>query len=125
MSSPVVAMLWENWRLIRAEAAWRLSLSIVGGLAAFVVVAAARPNQAARDFGASVALFVVISLNFMVWVAIAKLKAGFLLAALVLRLTLEYPFPLLTVAAPIAVAHLAYNDADWSTRSKAVQWLAS
>ena len=76
MRSPVVAMLWENWRLIRAEAAWRLSLSIVGGLAAFVVVAAAAPNQATRDFSASVALFVLISLNFMVWVAIAKLKGG-------------------------------------------------
>lgn len=165
MRSPVVAMLWENWRLIRAEAAWRLSLSIVGGLAAFVVVGAAAPNQAARDFGASVALFVVISLNFMVWVAIAKLKGGrlmdgyrpgfplyllytrpirttvlvgvpmmsqaalgaavYLVSALVLRLTLDYPFPLLSVAAPIAAAHLAYNAADWPTRSKAVQWLAS
>ncbi|HET9196047.1 MAG TPA: hypothetical protein VFO21_24380 [Vicinamibacterales bacterium] len=165
MRSPVVAMLWENWRLIRAEAAWRLSLSIVGGLAAFVVVAAAAPNQATRDFSASVALFVLISLNFMVWVAIAKLKGGrlmdgyrpgfplyllytrplrttvlvavpmvsqaalgaavYLVSALVLRLTLDYPFPLLSVAAPIAAAHLAYNAADWATRSKAVQWLAS
>ena len=165
MSSPVVAMLWENWRLIRAEAAWRLSLSVVLGLGVFVVVAAARPNQAARDFGASLALFVLIGLNFMVWVAIAKLKGGrlmdgyrpgfphyllytrpirtavlvgvpmvsqaalgaavYLVSALVLRLTLGYPFPLLSVAAPIAAGHLAYNAADWSTRSKAVQWLAS
>ena len=165
MSSPLVAMLWETWRLIRAEAAWRLSLSVGGGLVVFALVAAARPTQAARDFGASAALFVLISLNFMVWVAIAKLKGGrlmdayrpgfphsllytrpirtsvlvavpmmsqaalgaavYLVSAVVLRLTLDYPFPLLSVAAPIAVAHLAYNAADWSTRSKAVQWLAS
>ncbi len=165
MSSPVVAMLWENWRLIRGEAAGRLSLSVVLGLGVFVVVAAAAPNQAGRDFGASGALFVLISLNFMVWVAIAKLKGGrlmdgyrpgfplyllytrpirttvlvgvpmvfqatlgaavYLVSALVLRLTLDYPFPLLSVAAPIAAAHLAYNAADWATRSKAVQWLAS
>ena len=32
MRSPVVAMLWENWRLTRVEAAWRLALGIVGGL---------------------------------------------------------------------------------------------
>ena len=30
MRSPVVAMLWENWRLTRVEAAWRLVLGIVG-----------------------------------------------------------------------------------------------
>jgi hypothetical protein len=153
MHSPVVAMLWENWRLIRAEAAWRLSLSIVGGLVAFVLV------------GATPTLLVLISLNFTVWVAIAKLKGGrlldgyrpgfplyllytcpirttvlvgvpmvsqaalgaavYLASALVLRLTLDYPFPLLSVAAPIAAAHLTYNAADWSTRSKTVQWLAS
>ena len=45
MRSPVVAMLWENWRLTRVEAAWKLALGIVGGLAALVVFAAVAPND--------------------------------------------------------------------------------
>ena len=32
MRSPIAAMLWENWRLTRVEAAQRLGLGIVAGL---------------------------------------------------------------------------------------------
>ena len=31
MRSPIVAMLWEIWRVTRVEAAWKLALGIVGG----------------------------------------------------------------------------------------------
>ena len=37
MRSPIVAMLWENWRLTRVEAAWRMSLGIVGGAVALIL----------------------------------------------------------------------------------------
>ncbi len=44
MRSPIVAMLWENWRLTRVEVAWRLALGIVGGAAVLAVFAAVAPN---------------------------------------------------------------------------------
>ena len=42
MRSPIVAMLWEIWRLTRVEAAWKLALGIVGGLAVLALCAALR-----------------------------------------------------------------------------------
>ena len=32
MSSPILAILWETWRVTRVEAAWKLAIGIVGGL---------------------------------------------------------------------------------------------
>jgi hypothetical protein len=46
MRTPIVAMLWENWRLTRVEAAWKLAVAIVGGLAILVAFAAVAPNTA-------------------------------------------------------------------------------
>ena len=36
MRSPIVAMLWENWRLTRVEAAQRVGLGLVAGSAAIL-----------------------------------------------------------------------------------------
>jgi len=37
MRSPIVAMMWEQWRLTRVEAAQRLGLGIVAGTGAMLM----------------------------------------------------------------------------------------
>ena len=76
MHSPVLAMLWENWRLTRVEAANRLALGIVGGSAVLVWFAAVAENAAARDSGATIALGVITFTTFPLWLSISKLKGG-------------------------------------------------
>jgi hypothetical protein len=73
MRSPVVAMLWENWRLTRVEAAQRLVQGIVfpaallGGFAAFGPVG----NSTAR-----VALFLLLMTYFPLWLSVCRLNGG-------------------------------------------------
>ena len=43
MRSPIAAMLWELWRVTRAEAAWKQALGVVVALAAWLVSAAFAP----------------------------------------------------------------------------------
>lgn len=76
MRSPVLAMLWENWRLIRLEAAWRLSLGVVGGSAVLVLFAAVAPTEGIKDFGATIALVLIVLPQFPLWLSIAKLNGG-------------------------------------------------
>jgi len=73
-------MLWENWRLTRVEAAWKLALASVGGLAVLVAFAANAPNKAIKDVGAVVAFIVIVLPNVVGWLSIPKLngaRAGF------------------------------------------------
>jgi hypothetical protein len=165
MRSPVIAILWENWQLTRLEAAHRLALTLVAGAGVMVWFEAVSPNEAARDSGATIALSLLILLNFPMWLSIGKLKGGrfldgyrpgfplsllytrpirtavlvgvpmayqaalaatvYLMSALALRVTFDYPFPLLSVAAPLAAVHLGQLAGDWSTRSKVVQGLGT
>jgi hypothetical protein len=74
--SPIAALLWENWRLTRVEAAWKLAVGIVGGLAVLVVFAALAPNRTIRDFGALVALFVIAIPNIAGWFSIPKINGA-------------------------------------------------
>jgi hypothetical protein len=78
MRSSVLAMLWENWRLTRVEAGWKLALGIVGGLAALVAFAAmpVARNEAAKDAGAVIALFLIVFLNITGWLSIPKINGG-------------------------------------------------
>ena len=162
LRSPVHALLWENWRLTRVEAAWRLAVGLVVTLG---WLAAVLPTEGARDIGATVALAVMAMVTGLIWLSIAKIKGGrmldgyrpgfplyllytrpvrtavlvsvsmafqaalaaavYLVLALVLRWTFDYPFPLLPVAAAIAAVHLAQAAGDWSTRSKVVQWVGT
>ena len=68
------AMLWENWRVTRVECAWRLALGIVGGLAVLVVFAAVAPNQATKDFGAVIAMILLVLPHFLNWVSFFNLN---------------------------------------------------
>lgn len=76
MQTPVVAILWENWRLTRAEAAWKLAVGIVGAAAVLAVSAAFAPNRAIRDVAATIALFVIVFPHFLGWLSMAKLNGG-------------------------------------------------
>jgi hypothetical protein len=101
LRSPIVAMLWENWRLTRVEAAWKLAVAIVGGLAILVVFAAVAPNTATKEFGAIVALVFIAFPNVIGWLSIPKIngaRAGF-------PFSLHYARPVRTavlVAVPMA-----------------------
>ena len=78
MRSPVFtmlwAMLWENWRLTRVEVAWRLALGIVGGTAVLAVFSSQR--EAIKDFGAAIALSLIVLPHFVGWLSMAKLNGG-------------------------------------------------
>ena len=67
MNSPIVAMLWENWRLTRVEAAQRLALGIVAGSAALVLLG---------DAGAPVAFWILIVVHGFFYFSIGKLNGG-------------------------------------------------
>ncbi len=75
LRSPVLAMLWEIWRMTRVEAAWKLALGIVGAWPHWwcsrVRMA---PRRAARDGGAVIALMFIVVLNIMGWLSIPKLN---------------------------------------------------
>lgn len=79
MRSPVLAILWESWRLTRVEAAWRLALGIAAGLAVPVVFGVVAANfvedrEAVTNLGAVVALFLVILPNLVTWQSVAQLN---------------------------------------------------
>jgi hypothetical protein len=74
MHSPIMAMLWEIWRLTRVEVAWRLALGIVGGMAVLAVFSSQR--EAVKDFSAAIALILIVLPHFMGWLSIAKLISG-------------------------------------------------
>ena len=66
LRSPIVAMLWENWRLTRVEAALRLGQGIVLGSAAMLWF----------DAGATIAFWIILCSNAFIWFSIAKLNGG-------------------------------------------------
>ena len=82
MRSPIVAMLWEIWRVTRVEAAWKLAFGIVGGLAVLALCAAFAPaDNATRyedimDNGAAVAMILLVLPHLVGWLSLARLNGG-------------------------------------------------
>ena len=74
MNSPILAMLWENWRLTRVEITWRLVLGIGGGMAVLAVFSSQRAGI--KDFSAAIALILIVLPHFVGWLSIAKLNSG-------------------------------------------------
>ena len=74
MRSPMLAMLWETWRLTKLEAAWRLALGIVGGLAVLAVFSSQR--EVIKDFSAAIALVLIVMPHYVGWLSMAKLNSG-------------------------------------------------
>ena len=74
MHSPILAMLWETWRLTRVEVAWRLALGIVGGTGVLAVFSSQR--EVIKDFSAAIALILIVLPHFVGWLSMAKLNSG-------------------------------------------------
>ena len=73
MRSPVVAMLWENWRVTRVEAVQRLVQGIL--LTAAVLVGAAAFGSIGRD-PVRWALFLLVMTYVPLWMSVARLNGG-------------------------------------------------
>lgn len=67
LRSPVVAMVWEQWRLTRVEAGQRLTLGL---LAASIALLVNTQN------GATIALWILAAAHGFFWFSIAKLNGG-------------------------------------------------
>lgn len=155
MRSPVLALLWEHWRLTLGESAWRLSVGLVAGSAALAL----------SDSGPTIAVWVLLSQHAMFSVSIAKLTGGrfmdgyrpgfplYLLytrpvrtstivgvamtydavsgaamygaSAALLGLAFGQTLPLLSMATLIVVFRMVCLFVQWSTRSRVFQWLGS
>ena len=155
MRSPVVAMLWEHWRLTLGESAWRLSFGLVAGSTALAL----------SDSGPTIAVWILLSQHGMFWMSIAKLTGGrfvdgyrpgfplhllythpvrtsvivgvamlydavscaamYVASAALLGLAFGQPLPVLSMAMLIVVFHMVCTFAQWSTRSRVFQWLVS
>ena len=82
LRSPTSAMLWELWRVTRAEIAWRLALPIGVGVAALLLGAAFGPAdnpasyQRLNDHVAAFALIVIVLPHFVGWLSMAKLNGS-------------------------------------------------
>ena len=153
--SPIVALLWENWRLTRVEAAQRLALGIVAGSAALTFF----------DAGATIAFWVLIACHSFIWFSIAKLNGGrfmdgyrpgfpfyllytrpvptlvfvgvamaydavscvasYLASAALLGFAFGQPLPLFSMTVCLVAYHLAYACCQWSTRNRVVQWIGA
>jgi len=72
--SPVLAILWENWRLTKLEVAWRLVLGIVGSLTVLAVFSS--QGEVMKDFSAAIALSLIVLPHFMGWLSMTKLNSG-------------------------------------------------
>jgi hypothetical protein len=163
LRSPIVAMLWELWRVTRVEAAWKLAGGIVGGLAVLALHATFAPADNARryedvmDLGAAVAMTLLVLPHITGWFSLARLNGGrpgfplylhytrpvrtavivglpmvyltamswaiYLVAALLLRVTSGYAFPLLPVAVWMAAYTLVWVAATCSICNRTIQVL--
>src|SRR5262245_5164843 len=82
MRSPVFAMLWENWRLTRVEAAWKLAFGIVGPLAVLGLTATLAPAANATRYSrimtdsAAIAMTLLVLPHFIGWRSLLRLNGG-------------------------------------------------
>ena len=80
--SRTVVMLWEIWRVTRAETAWKLAFGIGGGLAVLALSAAFAPADDAKryedimDNGAAIAMTILVLPHVMGWLSPARLNGG-------------------------------------------------
>jgi hypothetical protein len=80
LRSPVVAILWETWRVTRVEAAWKLAFATVGALAVLALSAAFAPADNAKryedvmDMGAAIAMTLLVLPHLAPWLSLARLN---------------------------------------------------
>jgi hypothetical protein len=155
LRSPIAAMVWENWRLTRIEAAQRLAMGTVAGSAALLLL----------DNGAFFATWILMIQHGIFYLSISKLNGGrfmdgykpgfplyllyprpvatvaiagvamaydaltcaalYLLNAAVLEFMFGKSLPMFSAAALLVAFHFSYTCIQWSTRSRVVQWIGS
>lgn len=82
LRSPVAAILWETWRVTRVEAAWKLACGIGGALAVLALSATFGPTDDAKkyeevmDFGAAIAMTLLVLPLLAPWLSPAALNGG-------------------------------------------------
>jgi hypothetical protein len=113
MRSPIHAMLWEIWRVTRVEVVFRLVVGIVGGLTALAWYASVAPPgnpTKTRDFGALVAMVLLVFPHFVGWLSLPRVnqhRAGFpftLLFTRPVRTTVMVGVPMAYLTAvPVAI----------------------
>ncbi len=115
MRSPFVAILWETWRVTRVEAAWKLALGILGGLAALTLHAALAPSddpkrhEVIMDSGAVPAMILLVLPHLVGWRSMAMLsgeRRGF-------PLYLHYTHPVRT-AVVVGLPMACLTAASWA-----------
>jgi hypothetical protein len=77
MRSPIVAMLWELWRVTRVEAAWKLGFCVVASLAALMLSAVLAPSAVfAPSENAGLYEVLLFSPHIIGWLSLAGLNGG-------------------------------------------------
>ena len=77
MRSPIVAMLWENWRVTRVEAAWKLALVVVVPLAALTLSVVLAPSAVfAPSENAGLYKVLLFLPHIVGWLSLAALNGG-------------------------------------------------
>jgi hypothetical protein len=81
LRSPIIAMLWELWRITRSEVAWKLALSIGISVAALALGAVFGPSDPEKhqdviDNVAVLALILIVIPHVSGWLSMAKLNGG-------------------------------------------------
>jgi len=81
LRSPIVAMLWELWRLTRVEIAWKIVLPLGVALAALGLGGALAPSDTPASFPvtdaiAAFALIAIVLPQLVPWLSIGKLYGG-------------------------------------------------
>jgi hypothetical protein len=80
--SRILVMLWEIWRVTRVEAAGKLAVGIVGGLAVLALSATFAPADDPRryqdvmDNGAAIAMTLLVLPHLVSWLSLARLNGG-------------------------------------------------
>jgi hypothetical protein len=155
LRSPIVAMLWEQWRLTRVEAAGRLGLGIVAASATLMLL----------EGGMTVAFGILLTVSAPFWLSLAKLNGGtllggykpgfpfrlwftrpvttitmvgtamaydavscavsYLVSAGLVGFAFGQPLPLFSVIVWIVTFHLSMTCVHWSTRSRVVPLVGS
>src|SRR6478609_1596302 len=118
MRSPNQAVLWEIWRVTRTEIIVRLSICVVGALIALAWFAAManRAGHAATagEFGAVIALIIIVMPNWLGWIFLGRLNKG----------RAGYPLPLLYTR-PVSTVALVGLQFAYLTLVQVAIYLAS
>ena len=153
--SPVAALLWENWRLTRLEVALRLSIGLVGGSAALALsdsgpttavwillsqhamfsmaIAKLTGGRFMDGYRPGFPLYLLYTRpvrtrtivgTAMLYDAVSG-AALYAASAALLGFAFGQALPVVSIALLIVVSRMVCLFVQWSTRSRAFQWIGS